>query len=116
MTANDLSGLLPLVLIVLVGYLLVVRPMRARQREAAAVRSRLQVGSSVITTAGLFATVVALDEQSVTLETSPGVASRWLRAAIGRIVDDTPGAIPTEAPPPAPHEPGPPPPPDHPGD
>lgn len=87
---TDIVSLLPFVLIVLVFYLLVLRPARVRQRAVAELQSRLQAGQQVITTAGLYATVVAVDDETVTLETSPGVRSRWARAAVARVLD-TPG-------------------------
>jgi preprotein translocase subunit YajC len=92
----DIASLLPFVLIVVVGYLLLVRPARARQREMALLQEQLVPGVEVMTTAGLYATVVALDEASVTLETAPGVSSRWDRRAVARVV--TPLDAPADAP------------------
>ena len=86
MTASDLAGLLPLVLIIVVFYFLLIRPQRNRQREVMRTQSQIAPGQDIITTAGLHATVVAVDEDTVTLETSPGVTSRWARAAVARVV------------------------------
>lgn len=61
---------------------------RRQQREAVNLQASLVVGSRIMTTAGLFATVVALDETSVTLETAPGQRSRWDRRAVARLVTD----------------------------
>ncbi len=94
MTAEDLAGLLPLVLILLFFYVFVIRPARARQREAAALQDRLAPGQRVMTTAGLFATVVAVEDDVVVLETAPGATSRWARPAIGRILDEPTASAP----------------------
>ena len=88
MTAQQLGNLLPLVLIFVVFYLLILRPARNRQREAMTLQSRLTPGQQIMTTAGLYATVVAVDDDVIVLETAPGVTSRWARAAVSRIVDD----------------------------
>ncbi len=87
MTGNDLLGLLPLLLIVLFFFLFVIRPARARQREAMQLQSRLAPGQHVMTTSGMFATVVAVEDDAVLLEIGPGVTCRWARPAIGRILD-----------------------------
>ncbi|HET7309904.1 MAG TPA: preprotein translocase subunit YajC [Mycobacteriales bacterium] len=93
-------GIIFLVLIVLAGYMLFMRPARARQRAAMQTRSNIEPGVEVTTTAGLIATVVAVDDDTVTLEVAPGVHSRYVKAAIGRVntppEPETPDAPDTE--------------------
>lgn len=60
---------------------------RKQQKEAANFRANLTPGQEVMTGSGLFATVVDVEDDVVTLETSPGVTSRWLRPAIAKLVD-----------------------------
>ncbi|MBO3087237.1 preprotein translocase subunit YajC [Cellulomonas dongxiuzhuiae] len=72
---------------------------RKQQREAADFRSNLAVGDEVMTGSGLFGTVTAIDGDVVTLESTPGSSTRWLRAAIARrsepvVVDDEADAAP----------------------
>jgi preprotein translocase subunit YajC len=88
------SGLVPLLMIVLlfaVMYFLLIRPQQKRRREALEMQSRLAVGDEVVTIGGLYATVAELDEdgETVILETSEGVYSRYARAAISRVVSST---------------------------
>jgi preprotein translocase subunit YajC len=82
---------LPLILIVGVGYLLLIRPARNRQRKALETRGAVEPGSEVTTTAGLIATVVAVEDDTVTLEVAPGVHSRYLKGAIARVHDPREG-------------------------
>jgi preprotein translocase subunit YajC len=86
-----------LILLVLFGGLLFLMFHRTRrqQREARNLQTRLTAGSRIMTTAGLYATVVALDTSVVTLETAPGQQSRWDRRAVARIVteDGPPGEV-----------------------
>ncbi|MBC7291240.1 MAG: preprotein translocase subunit YajC [Actinotalea sp.] len=78
--------LLPLALAF--GFLwLMTRRTRRMQKEATAFRETLQPGQEVMTGSGLFGTVVAAEGDRVTLETSPGVTSQWLRAAIAKLVE-----------------------------
>jgi preprotein translocase subunit YajC len=82
---GGLLGFLPFILIFVVGYLLLVRPARNRQRKAMENRAQLVPGVEVTTTAGLLATVVAVDDDTVTLEVAPGVHSRYVKGAIARV-------------------------------
>ena len=83
---SGIAGFVPFLLIAVVGYLLLVRPARARQRAALQNRRDIEPGVEVTTTSGLIATVVGVDEDgTVTLEIAPGVHSKFVRAAIGRV-------------------------------
>ncbi len=69
-------------------YLLAIRPQRARARALAQVRAALEPGRRVMTTAGIHATVVALEDGVVLLEIAPGVHVRFADAAVVRILDE----------------------------
>ncbi|MCP2350719.1 preprotein translocase subunit YajC [Nonomuraea roseoviolacea] len=73
----------------MVFYFLLIRPQRKRQQEAAQMQNSLTPGARVMTTTGLFGTVVAVENEDVVLEVAPGIETRWVKAAIGRVV--TPG-------------------------
>jgi len=66
-------------------YFAFLRPARNRQRKAASVRKSVEVGDEVTTTAGLIATVVAVEDDMLTLEIAPGVHCRYLPAAVLRV-------------------------------
>jgi preprotein translocase subunit YajC len=77
--------------VILVGlYLLIIRPQRSRARQLEQVRSSLDVGSQVVTTAGLHATVAEmLDDGTLLLEIAPGVRARFLAHAVVQVLDET---------------------------
>lgn len=62
---------------------------RKQQKQQAEFRSQLAPGQEVMTGSGLFGTVVEVDEanDTVTIESTPGSQTRWLRAAIAKRVD-----------------------------
>ena len=62
---------------------------RKQQREAQSFRANLAPGDEVMTGSGLFGTVVDVDEATdvVTIESTPGNRTRWLRAAIAKRVE-----------------------------
>src|SRR5215471_18276941 len=71
-------------IVVLFGllYFVMIRPQRNRQRQAMQTQSQIQPGQQVRTTAGMYATVVRIDNTDVVLEIAPGVNVRYLRRAI----------------------------------
>ncbi|WP_245641971.1 preprotein translocase subunit YajC [Nonomuraea candida] len=99
---GQLGSILPLILLVVVFYFLLIRPQRKRQQEAIKMQNSLTPGTRVMTTTGLFATVVAVDNEDVILEVAPGIETRWVKAAIGRVV--TPGDAPASDEEPAAHQ------------
>ena len=60
--------------------------MSRRQRRAVQQQQELQnslaIGDRVMTTSGLYGTIVASDDTTVDLEIAPGVETTWLRAAV----------------------------------
>lgn len=74
---------LPL-LILPVLWLLLVRPQQRRMRAQQDLVRSLAVGDDVLTTAGIYGSIVALDEEVATVEVAEGVHLRVARMAIGR--------------------------------
>ena len=59
---NPLLGFLPLVLIILVMYLLMIRPQAKKQKEHRAMLEKLQKGDRILTSGGLIGTVAGIKE------------------------------------------------------
>ena len=96
---ESLSTLLPIILIGAVFYLLIMRPARTKQRKQMELMSGLTPGSRVMTTAGIYGTVVAIDDDDAELEIAPGVVIRVVKAAVGKVIETEPA--PTDQVPPA---------------
>ena len=76
-----------LIVLVFVGfYFLMIRPQRRRQQQAAQKQSTVTPGARVRTTAGMYATVVAVDGDDVVLEVAPNVEVRYLKRAIMEVI------------------------------
>ena len=60
---------------------------RKQQRVAQEFRNNLVPGDEVMTASGLLGTVVAVEDDVITLESSPGAHTRWIRAAIAKKID-----------------------------
>jgi preprotein translocase subunit YajC len=79
-----MAPLLVLILLFFVMYTVMIRPQQRRAREHQALIAAVQVGDEVMTTAGIFGTVTAVEGDTISVEISPGVVMRVARAAIGR--------------------------------
>jgi preprotein translocase subunit YajC len=69
-------------------YFVVLRPQRRRQRQVMQAQRAIVPGMRVRTTAGMYGTITATDDQDVTLEVAPGVEIRFLRRAIMDVISD----------------------------
>ena len=83
-----MKDVLPLLILAIPILLLWNMASRARrqQRDIRSVQDVLVPGAEVMTGAGMFATVVNVDDERVVLETSPGQQSTWDRRAVVKIV------------------------------
>ena len=78
-------------IIIIIGamYFLVMRPGRRRQQKVQQQQNAVQPGARVRTTAGMYATVVAVDGDDVVLEVAPDVEVRYMKRAIMEVIGDT---------------------------
>ena len=92
---GSFTPLLLIVLLFAVMYFLMIRPQQKRRREALQMQNQLGPGDHVVTIGGLHGEVVAVDDDVVHLEISPGVQVQFARPAIARVVTSA-GAQATE--------------------
>ena len=76
--------LLVIVLALLGFWAIVMRPARNQQRQVAQLQAELAVGDEVIISAGIFGTIVAIDDDKVSLEIAPGVVVTTARQVVVR--------------------------------
>lgn len=87
-----------LVIVLVLGFLLV--NSRRRARTTAAAKSSIAVGSTVVTRAGLIATLVEENDAYVVLQLDDGTRVRFVPQAVARVWDEPPaGDIPDPEPP-----------------
>src|SRR5918992_2343326 len=74
-------------LIVVAFYFFLIRPQRNRQRRQQQLQNSVRPGARIMTTNGMYATVVAVDDDGIVLEIAPGVEARFVKQAIMQIVE-----------------------------
>lgn len=94
---EQIGQFLPLILLVVVFWLFIIRPMRKRQREATEIQQSVAVGSRVMLGSGIFGTVVGIDDETFELTIAPGTEITVHRQAIGKVFAEPP-AVTDDAP------------------
>jgi preprotein translocase subunit YajC len=80
---NPLLSVLPFALMIGIFYLVVLMPMRRRQKKVAEFQGALKVGDKVITTSGIYGQITKVDGQVVEIQVADKVRIDVARASIG---------------------------------
>jgi preprotein translocase subunit YajC len=84
---SDLAPLLPLLAILVLFWLMVIRPASRRQKAVAALQDSLRAGQRVMLTSGIYGTIASLEDDRVHLEVAAGVQVEVARAAVAKVLD-----------------------------
>ena len=76
-----------LIVLVAIPLFLQARKQKKTMQEQQKLQNAVTVGDRVMTTSGLYATVVDTDDDTVDLEIADGVTTTWLRQAIRERVE-----------------------------
>lgn len=79
---NGLIAFLPLAIIMVIFYVLLILPAQRRQKKTQSMLSALKTGDKVVTTGGLYGTVVALDGDAIQLRIADQVKVKVARSAV----------------------------------
>jgi preprotein translocase subunit YajC len=83
---SSYSFILIILVIFVAFYFLMIRPNQRRRQQQVQQQSNLGPGARVRTTAGMYATVVAVDGDDVVLEVAPGIEVRYMKRSIMDVV------------------------------
>jgi preprotein translocase subunit YajC len=82
------EGLIFLALLIGIFYFMLIRPQKKRVEQHRQLVESVGVGDEVVTIGGIYATVVALGDDEIELEVSPGTRVRFVKSAIARRVTE----------------------------
>lgn len=85
-----LTMLLPMVMIGLIFYFLMFRPMKKRQKQMDTMISSLQNGDRVITNGGIYGTIAGLKEKTVFLKIADNVKIEIAKSAVAGLQSNPP--------------------------
>ena len=81
---------LPLLFLVLIFWLLIIRPARARQREFLKTQNALSVGDKIMLASGIFGEITAIGDETLELRIAPETVVTVNRQAVARVVPAAP--------------------------
>jgi len=87
----DPTSLLLLGLMIVVFYVLLIRPQQKRLKQHQALVAHLEMGDEVITIGGMYGKVRRMDDTHIWLEVADGVVLRFARQAISRKPEELAG-------------------------
>src|SRR5205823_14843493 len=91
-----MAALLPILLLVVLMYFLLIRPQQRRMKDQQALLAAVGEGDEVLTSAGVYGFVTAMEGDVVWVEIAEGVEVRVAKGAIARRI--TPAAdVPAES-------------------
>ncbi len=76
------AGFIPLVLMFAIFYFLLIRPQQKKAKEHREMIGQLKKGDAVITSGGIYGTITATDDTTVTLEIAEKVRVKVARSNI----------------------------------
>ncbi len=77
-----------MVAFVAIMYFLMIRPNQKREKERKAMLASITKGDRVMTSGGMYGTVIGLTEQNIVLRISedPPIKAEFLRGAVARVL------------------------------
>lgn len=84
------SFLVPMTVIAVIFWFLVIGPERKQRKKREAMLGEMKKGDKVMTTGGLYGSIVQIQDDVVTLQVDEGVRLRFARSAIQGVVDAEP--------------------------
>ena len=82
---------LPFILIFVIFYFLLIRPQQKQRKQHQQLLGNLKIGDKVVTASGIYASIVKLGDERVTLEIAPKVNVQIDRGQIARLTDESSG-------------------------
>jgi len=80
---GQMMQLAPILLIMVIFYVLLILPAQKRQKKITQMLSELKNGDKVVTTGGIYGTIVGLEDDAIQLRIADQVKIKVLRSAVG---------------------------------
>lgn len=93
---SAIAGFLPLILIVVVFYLLLIRPQQKRAKAQRELVTSLGPNDRIVTVGGLYGTIMSVDDDTIRVEVSPGNVLTFAKGAVARRLIDADTGTETE--------------------
>ena len=92
-TGNPITQFFPLILIFVVFYFLLIRPQQKKEKERRQMINTLKKGDNVVTTGGIYGTVVSIKPATVEVKIDENVKIQISKNAISTMITQDPNAV-----------------------
>ncbi len=86
--AGGLAGFLPIIILFAIFYFLLIRPQQKKAKEHKDMIANLKKGHRIITSGGIYGTILNLDETTIGLEIAEKVKIKITRGNVAALVSD----------------------------
>ncbi len=86
-TPNPLVNLAPIAAIFVIFYFLLIRPQQKQQKEHENMLKRLEAGDKILTTGGLYGTIVGFKGDDLEVQFAQNVKLTVARSAVSRLAN-----------------------------
>jgi len=87
--AGGIAGFLPIIILFVIFYFLLIRPQQKKAKEHREMISNLKKGVRIITSGGIYGTIISIDDSTIGLETAEKVKIKITRGNVAAVVYDT---------------------------
>jgi len=85
-----LVSFLPILMIFVIFYLLLILPQQRKQKQHTSMINSLKKGDQILTTSGMYGTVVDVKEQKIVVKIADEVKVEIIKSAVGAVIDKRP--------------------------
>ena len=90
-TGALVSSILPFALVLVLMYVMIIRPQKKKEKKTEEMRSSIEIGDTVTTIGGIVGLVVAIKEDTIVLETGTDRSKirfkRWAISEVNKLAD-----------------------------
>jgi preprotein translocase subunit YajC len=86
--AGGIAGFLPIIILFAIFYFLLIRPQQKKAKEQREMIANLKKGLRIVTTGGIFGTIISLDENTVGLEIAEKVKIKIVRGNVAAVTSE----------------------------
>jgi len=86
--AGGIAGFLPIIILFVIFYFLLIRPQQKKAKEHREMIANLKKGVRIITSGGIYGTIISLDETTIGLEIAEKVKIKITRGNVAAIASD----------------------------
>ncbi len=90
--AGGIAGFLPIIILFAIFYFLLIRPQQKKAKEQKEMISNLKKGTRIVTSGGIYGTIVSIDDTTIGLEIAEKVKIKISRGNVAASISDNDSA------------------------